>query len=110
MAVNTGTRPGTKPTQNIPGSDYVRNDNPEWQKIRGNDREVQRYDAALNNAVTNLEKALIAANIAKILLHGGHVDKGKMAQAGMKKDMTPSQALHHIQQLLPQELGKSALG
>jgi hypothetical protein len=104
MAVQTGTRPGTKPNQRIGGWDYVLCETDGWKKIRADDREVQRYDAAIHDACDRLEKALVAANVAFVMLHGGHVDKGMLARCGVRKDMEPSQVIAHIEKLLPTEL------
>jgi hypothetical protein len=109
MAVNVGTRPGTKETQRIPGWDYTLGKKPGWVEIRKDDREVQRFEAAVHGACDQLEKALIAANIAHVLLHGGHVDKAAMAKAGVRADWEPGQILSHIQGLLPNDLAQRAL-
>lgn len=109
MSVNVGTRPGTKPEQKIQGWDYVLGQGTNWDAIRKDDREVRRYEAAVSEAAANLEKALIAVNIAHVLLHGGHVDKGKMSLAGVRPDMGPGEVLNHAQRLLPPDLAGKAL-
>lgn len=109
MAVNVGTRPGTKENQRIPGWDYTLGKKTGWVEIRKNDREVQRFEAAVGSACADLERALIAANIAHVLLHGGHVSKEKMAQCGLRPDLEPGQVLSHIESLLPKDLAQRAL-
>jgi hypothetical protein len=109
MAVNMGTRPGTKETQRIPGWDYTLATKPEWVAIRKDDREVQRFNSAVGTACDQLEKALIAANVAHVMLHGGHVDKGLLAKSGIRLDWSPGQVMAHIEGLLPKELASRAL-
>lgn len=109
MSVKNGTKPGTKSTQRIPGWDYTFADKPDWVKIRGDDREVQRFNAAVHDACDRFEKALIAANVAHVMLHGGHVDKGLLAKCGIRLDWSPGQVLAHVEGLMPADLAKRAL-
>jgi hypothetical protein len=101
MSVGDGTRPGSKPDSKIPGWDYMLLDSPGWEAIRNDPREVMRWEGEIRTSTNRVEKALISLKIAFIMLHGGHVEKGALAQSGLRKDMEPAAVIAHIQSLLP---------
>ena len=104
MSVSGGTRPGSSPEHTYPGWDYTRSQGPGWEEIRKSDREVMRWEGEVNQALAKVEKATTALRVAFVFLHGGHVDKGAMAQSGLSPDMEPAQVLAHIKALLPKDI------
>jgi len=106
VSVKNGTRPGTKPDANIPGSEYVMAIGGKWDKIRSLPRETMRWEGEVQTAIASVEKMKTALEVAYILVHGGHVDKGTMAASGLTKKMTPEKVVEHVKGLMPKNLDK----
>lgn len=109
MSVANGTRPGTKPGAVVANADYVKGAGPAWEALQNDHREYVRYENAVKAAAENARKAALALDVAHCLLHGGHVDRGTMARAGVNAKMSPGQILAHAQSLLPNDIATTAL-
>jgi len=107
MSAKTGTRPGTKPDDRIPGHDYLMGKGAGWESIRKDNREVMRYEGEIQSAITSTRKLLDALSVAHLMLHGGHVEKGTMAQSGLRTDMEPAAVIAHVQGLMPSDIDKA---
>lgn len=104
MSAKDGTRPGTRPDDKIPNHDYKIGSGPGWEAIRKDGREVMRYEGELQRQIVAVRKALDAWNVAALLLHGGHVEKGTMARSGLRTDMEPAAVIAHCQGLMDLEI------
>lgn len=102
-------KPGTKETDRIPGSDYLRSRHPAFVGICASDREQRRWEETLLATAEALETSALRARIAHLLTHGGHVDRGTMARAGISADMDPDKVLDVIVRDLPQDLAQRAI-
>ena len=112
-SIDQGVRPGV-PESKVrglgPKFQYVKSSHPGFEEIRKNDREVQRYEAEVKLAIQKLEVALLQSRIAFVLLHGGAVDKGLMARAGIDvKNADPHKVLNAIVRDLPVSLSEKAV-
>ncbi len=47
----------------------------------------------MESAAQALELAAARCRVAKLMTHGGHVEKGVLARAGLSPDMDPDQVL-----------------
>lgn len=104
MSAKMGTRPGTRPEDKIPEHDYHIGVGPGWEAIRKDGREVMRFEGELQRQIIAVQKTLDAWNIAYLLLHGGHVEKGTMARSGLRTDIEPAAVIAHCQGLMPKEI------
>lgn len=111
-SIDKGIRPGVEEDKVKalgPGFQYVRSTHPGFEEIRKNDREVQRYEAEVKLATQKLEVALLQTRIAFVLMHGGAVDKGLLARAGIDVKADPHKVLNTIVRDLPVTLNEKAV-
>ena len=103
------TRPGTRDSDRIPGWDYVKGSNPKFTTICASDREQRRWEENLNAAAEALELASLRCRIAILMTHGGHVDRGALAMAGLSQSQDPESILALCIRGLPVDLPDRAL-
>lgn len=107
--MNSNIRPGTAEGQTIPGFDYVKGRHARFRAICGSDREQRRWEEAVTSAAQALETAALRCRIAMLMTHGGHVERGTLARAGLSADMDPEQILDLCTRDLPTTLSQSAV-
>lgn len=105
----SNVRPGTAEGQTIPGFDYVRGRHARFRAIQGSDREQRRWEEAVTAAAQALETAALRCRIAMLMTHGGHVERGTLARAGLSADMDPDQILDLCVRDLPTTLPQTAV-
>lgn len=107
--MSKATRPGTKDSDRIPGWDYVKGSHPKFAGICASDREQRRWEENLNAAAEALELAATRCRIAILMTHGGHVERGAMARAGIAPGQDPEAILGLCIRGLPTDLPDRAL-
>jgi hypothetical protein len=109
MAVEKGTRPGTREGDRIPGWNYVKGRHPKYAGICASDREQRRWEENLNAAAEALELAALRCRVAALMTHGGHVEAGAAARAGVAVDADPEAVLALCVRGLPTDLPDKAV-
>jgi hypothetical protein len=94
MTAIHGIRPGTAPDTKL-GSEwrYVKSQHPEFQALEKDSRAAMMYESELQRAIDAAELSTKRLRLAYLLLHGGHAEKGLIAQSGMTLDADPASVL-----------------